>query len=157
MQTTIALNLLDPSSWTGQVVVGLIIGLLLLLVAAFWHWLSIPFKWWRKNKTLHQLIRNRREFVLVYQPQTNFSKTVIFMDGGQIGEGKNNNEHTWRIKRGCLEFLNDDGKVFNRFKFDRDSDRLRSTNDPDIRALFGQYLVPQFRDPGVRSKNENTA
>jgi len=68
----------------------------------------------------------------------------VLLDDGQIGEGKNDNECTWQVKRGCLEFLADDGKVFSRFKLDRDGGRLWSTADPDIRSLFGQYLLLHY-------------
>ena len=145
---TIPSNLFDPGSWPGALsvhVIGALVGGLLLVAAiAVLGWLFGPFKWLWRNRTLPKLIFGRREFILVYQPQDNYSKTVIFLDDGQIGEGKNNNVDTWRIRRGCLEFLADDGKVYSRFGLDKTSGRLACTNDADIRSLFNQYLFPQY-------------
>ena len=107
-------------------------------------WLFGPLKWWWRNGTLRKLIFGRREFILVYQPEAGYSKPVVFLDNGQIGADRNNNEDTWRIRRGCLEFLADDGKVYSRFRLDKASRRLACTNDPDLRSLFGQYLSPQY-------------
>jgi hypothetical protein len=85
------------------------------------------------------------EFILVYNPHSGASKTVVFLDDGQIGAaGRNNNEDTWRIRKGCLEFLTDDGKVYSRFRFDKTTGRLACTNDPDLGSLFNQYLFPQY-------------
>jgi hypothetical protein len=87
----------------------------------------------------------RVEFILVYNPHSGASKTVVFLDDGQIGAaGRNNNEDTWRIRKGCLEFLTDDGKVYSRFRFDKTTGRLACTNDPDLGSLFNQYLFPQY-------------
>jgi hypothetical protein len=146
---TISSTLVDPGSWSGALsvhVIGALVGGLLLVAAiAALSGLFFPLKWWWRNRELRKLIQRRVEFILVYQPQENYSKTVVFLDDGQIGgEGKNQNEDTWRIRRGCLEFLTDDGKVYSRFRFDKTTGRLACTNDADLRSLFGQYLLPQY-------------
>jgi hypothetical protein len=70
MQSVIALSLFDPSSWPDtfplKVVAVVVGGVLLWIVGRVIGWLSIPFKWGSKNKELHDLIQNRREFLLVY-------------------------------------------------------------------------------------------
>ena len=71
-------------------------------------------------------------------------ETISILDNRQIGAGRNNNEDTWRIRRGCLKFFADDGKVYSRFRLDKASGRSACTNDPDLRSLFGQYLSPQY-------------
>lgn len=151
----------DPSSWPGmfflQVVAVVIGGLLLLLVVKVLRFAWTPLKWWRRNRALRELIRRRKEFLLVYQPQSGASKTIILLDGGQIADGRNNNEHTWRVKRGCLEFLADDRKVFSRFKLDQARGRLGSTADPDVRSLFGQYLLPQYQERAAQSDSSGCA
>ena len=145
---TIPSELLDPGSWSGALsvhVIGALVGGLLLVAAiALLSGLFFPLKWWWRNRELRELIGKRREFILVYQPHQNYSKPVLFLDDGQIGAGRNNHEDTWRIKRGCLEFLTDDGKVYSRFRFDKTSGRLACTNDPDLSSLFNQYLFPQY-------------
>ena len=76
---------------------------------------------------------------------TDRSKTIVFLDDGQIAApGRNQNEDTWRIRCGCLEFLTDDGKVYSRFRFDKTTGRLACTNDPDLSSLFNQYLFTQY-------------
>jgi hypothetical protein len=123
-------------------VIGALVGGLLLVAAiAALSGLFFPLKWWWRKKELRKLIQRRVEFILVYQPHENYSKTVVFLNNGQIGgEGRNKNEDTWRIRRGCLEFLTDDGKVYSRFRFDKTTGRLACTNDPDLRSRV-RYLA----------------
>jgi hypothetical protein len=147
MQATGAFNLLDPSSWPGTVFLQVIAGLLLVGVTAVLGWLiGRPVKWWFRGRALHKLIRKRKEFVLVYNPYTGASKAIVLLDGGRISAGMNNNEHTWRVRRGTLEFLAADGKLWSRFKLDEAGSRLAATTDSDVRSLFGQYLLPQHID-----------
>src|SRR5436309_15413278 len=142
---TIPSKLFDPGSWTGALsvhVIGSLVGGLLLLAAiAVLGWLFRPFKWLWRNRTLPKLIFGRREFILVYQPQDNYSKTVIFLDDGQIGEGKNNNEDTWRIRRGCLEFLARSPDVDGKKRasvWEHHSPNVSSTmNPPSLKKLTG--------------------
>jgi hypothetical protein len=146
MLATTDFKLLDPSSWGGTLFLQVVGGLLLVVVLAILGWLTGPIKWWWRSRKLRQFILRRREFVLVYNPSTGASKTVIFLDHGRIGAGKNNNEDTWRVKRGALEFFASDGKLWNRFKIDQAAARFSGTTDPDVRSLFGQYLRPQHHD-----------
>src|SRR5438552_2086781 len=132
-------NLLDPSSWPGTVFLQVVAGLLLLGVVAILGWPTGPFKWWWSSRKLRQFILKREEFVLVYNPSSGASKTVVFLDRGRIGSGTNNHEHTWRVRRGALEFLAADGKLWNRFRMDQTAGRLAGTTDWDVRALSGQY------------------
>jgi hypothetical protein len=123
------------------VVVG---GVLLLLVGTVLRWLGIPFKLAWQNRRLRKLVERRREFILVYNPQTGACKPMRLEDEGRITQGKNQNEDTWRIRRGCLEFVTDDGKLYNRFKLDHAHGRLYGMADEDVLAVFGQYLLPQY-------------
>jgi hypothetical protein len=111
-------ELSDPASWSGafsvHVIGALVGGLLLVAAIAALSLLFFPVKWWWRKRELRKLIRGRVEFILVYNPHTEASKPVVFLDNGQIGAGKNQNEDTWRIKHGCLEFLTDDGRVYSR-------------------------------------------
>ena len=146
MQPTPAIpsKLLDPGSFPGALFSHVVAGVLLVAVIAVLGWVFGPFKWLLRSKTLRKLILARREFILVYNPHTGASKTVMFLDNGQIGAGRNDNEDTWRVRRGCLEFLADDGKVYSRFRLDKASGRLACTNNADLRSLLGQYLFPQY-------------
>ncbi len=137
-------KLLDPGSFPGALFSQVVAGLLLVAVIAVLGWVFGPFKWFWRSTALRKLIFGRREFILVYNPHSGASKTVVFFDNGQIGAGRNDNEATWRVRRGCLEFLADDGKVYSRFRLDKATGRLACTNDPDLRSLFDQYLFPQY-------------
>jgi hypothetical protein len=142
------LKFLDPTSspetFFLQVIAVVVGGVLLIPAIAVLRWLGTPLKWWWRNWDLQELIRRRREFILVYQPNAGFSKPIKLLDNGQIGAGRNNNEDTWRVRRGCLEFLTDDGKVYSRFKLDKAASRLRGTADLDVASVWGQYLYPQY-------------
>lgn len=68
-------------------------------------------------------------------------KRVTFEDGGRVAEGRNNNEDSWRADGNLLEFLNDKGEVYSRFKFDADARRFDHTNDADTKSIKSQYLT----------------
>ena len=130
-----------------HVIGALVAGVLLVATLALLSGLFFPAKWWWRKRELRKLIRGRVEFILVYNPHTDpvGSKTIMFLNDGQIGPpaSKNQYEDTWQIRRGCLEFLTDDGKVYSRFRFDKTRGQLVCTNDADISSLFNQYLFPQ--------------
>jgi hypothetical protein len=108
------------------------------------RWLFIPLKWWRDDRCLRKFIRNRR-FKFMYCPFKNQNKTVTFLLNGEIGEGKNNNENSWRIRRGTLEILGADGKFYSSFRFDYKSGHLIHTNDPNSRSILNQYFEPEWQ------------
>ncbi len=85
---TIPSKLLDPGSFPGALFLQVVAGLLLLAAIAVLGWLFGPLKWWWRSTTLRNLILRRRDFILVYQPQAGYSKRVLFLDNGQIGDGR---------------------------------------------------------------------
>jgi hypothetical protein len=111
-------------------------------VLAILAWFAGPLKWIVLNRRLKQLILNGRRFLFVFNPVTTQSKIVTFLPNGEIGEGRNQNEHTWRIRRGSLEILSSDSKVYSRFSHDKPSGHLKHTNDPDSDSIHGQYFQP---------------
>lgn len=80
-------------------------------------------------------------FRLFYNPPS-YSKRIVFASNGQIIEGNNQNEHTWRIARGKLELLQLDGKVHSRFYYDSSDGSFKHTNDSDTRSIRNQFIVP---------------
>lgn len=88
---------------------------------------------------LRELLLKGR-FRFVFNPATGGSKRVTFLANGQIGEGRNDNEATWRISDGRLEILNAQGALYSRFILLDDNASLHHTNDPDTISLRGQYL-----------------
>jgi hypothetical protein len=78
------------------------------------------------------------KFKFVFNPASGGSKQLTFLPNGDIGDGRNSNEHKWRIVDGCLEILSGDGAVYSRFVLLDDNVSLHHTNDPDTRSLRGQ-------------------
>lgn len=107
-------------------------------------WLTGPLRWWFKRRALRQLLLNDRRFVFVFNPTHGQAKIVTFLPNGKIGEGRNSNENTWRIRRGALEILAQDSKLYSRFIHDKAAGRLVHTNDSDTRSIHGQYMIPHF-------------
>jgi hypothetical protein len=115
-------------------------------------WLSGPLRWFIAGRNLRQILLNGRSFIFVFNPINNQAKFITFLPNGEIGEGKNSNEHSWRIRHGALEILAFDGLVYSRFVHDRKLGKLVHTNDPDTRSTHGQYIHPQFTPWAVASE-----
>jgi hypothetical protein len=81
----------------------------------------------------------KSKYQLVFNPTTGRSKPVTFLPNGDVGEGHNDNEHTWRIQNGRLEFLARDGLVYSRFFLLPDGS-FHHTNDTDTRSIIGQFM-----------------
>lgn len=76
------------------------------------------------------------------------TKLMRFGAGGEILEGRNNNETTWTIRHNLLELVNSDGNVHSRFYYSANDRRFFHTNDPDTMSLQrhgigDQYMVPE--------------
>ena len=82
-------------------------------------------------------------FQLVFNPVSGRKKVVTFLPNGQIEEGRNDNEASWRVKGGRLEILQADGRVHSRFILRSDGSALHHTNEADTLSIKGQYLVPE--------------
>jgi hypothetical protein len=70
------------------------------------------------------------------------AKIVRFLPDGEIADGKNNNEHSWRIEKGKLELLNSNGEIHSRFRFDPASKQFFIERSPEIRCPYEQHLEP---------------
>jgi len=81
-------------------------------------------------------------YTFVYNPKTGRAKTLTFKAGGYIGEGRNDNEHRWRVSRGRLELLNSKLEVYSRFYLLPDGRSFHHTNDDDVPSIKGQYMTP---------------
>jgi len=149
------LNILDPSTPVGTVVLGILKALGTVIILAVLAWLLGPLKWPSQKRRLHKIILSDRRFRFVFNPDANRSKIVTFRADGEIGEGQNNNENRWRIRRGKLEILGYDGKLYSRFAYDQKTGRLTHTNDPDCRSILGQYFTPLFVILGTQSRTND--
>jgi hypothetical protein len=103
-----------------------------------------------KGDQIRPIILNTK-YRLFYNPAVpGLSKTKIMRFGpnGQILEGQNNNETTWRFHGGLLELLDSKGNVHSRFYYSADDKRFFHTNDPDTGAIQkhgirDQYMIPE--------------
>lgn len=134
----------NPATATGSIAINIAGGVGAVLLLGMLAWLGGPLKWWSKGRALRQLLLNGRRFVFVFSPTHGQAKVVTFLSSGEIGEGKNSNENTWRIRRGVLEILAQDGEIYSRFTHDKKNGKLAHTNDPDTRSIHGQYMIPHF-------------
>jgi hypothetical protein len=125
-------------SITGQIVATILAAAVLGMIA----WLAGPLRWWVSARQLRTLLLGGRRFNFVFNPMTGQNKVLTFLENGDIGEGRNSNESTWRIKRGALEILASDGLVYSRFRHDASSGQLRHTNEAELRSIHGQYIHP---------------
>ena len=137
-------DLFNPATATGSIAINIAGGVGAVLLLGFLAWLGGPLKWWFKGRALRQLLLNGRRFVFVFNLTHGQAKIVTFLSSGDIGEGRNSNEDTWRIRRGTLEILAQDGKIYSRFAHDKKNGKLAHTNDPDTRSIHGQYMIPHF-------------
>lgn len=80
-------------------------------------------------------------FKFVFNPQTGKSKFLTFLENGDIGEGRNDNEHHWRVVDGKLEIIEASNYIHSRFVLLNDGKTLHHTNDADTRSIKGQYMM----------------
>lgn len=134
----------NPATATGSIAVNIAGAVGAAFLLGILAWLAGPLRWWFKRRALRQLLLNDRRFVFVFNPTHGQAKIVTFLPNGEIGEGRNGNENTWRIRRGALEILAKDSKLYSRFVHDKTTGKLTHTNDPDTRSIHGQYMIPHF-------------
>jgi hypothetical protein len=137
-------ELFNPTTATGSIAINIAGAVGAVTLLGFLAWLGGPLKWWVKGRALRQLLLNGRRFVFVFNPMHGQAKIVTFLSSGEIGEGRNSNENTWQIRRGALEILAQDSKIYSRFAHDKKNGKLAHTNDPDTRSIHGQYMIPHF-------------
>ncbi|MDO8270596.1 MAG: hypothetical protein Q7U82_01575 [Gammaproteobacteria bacterium] len=129
-----------------SIITDVTVAVVLFFGALILTWMFGPVKWLRENRKLRKIVLSGRKFHFFYRPTEDLFKPVTFLSNGDIGEGRNSNEHTWKIRKGALEIFHQDRKIYSRFRFDPDSGRLKHTNEADCgRSVFGQYIEPMFK------------
>lgn len=110
-------------------------------------WKGVP-----RNAEANQLLSDREveaillayRFRLYFNPKDNRrSRMITFMRAGHLAEGRNNNEDSWRIANGRLEFIQIDGRVHSRFNYIAESNIFTQVNDRDTLGVRGQYMIPE--------------
>jgi hypothetical protein len=138
---------IDPNTTFGSIAVNVIATVIAAAILGGLAWVGGPLKWFVRNRQLRQLLHTDRQFVFVFNPIAGKGKLVTFLSDGTIGEGRNDNENTWKVSKGALEIFASDGKLYSRFIHDKASGLLKHTNDTDTRSIHGQYLQPEFMAP----------
>lgn len=139
-------SLFDPNTSVGSIAMQVLAAIVFAICLVVWGWLYGPIKRWRDGRKIRRVLLSGRRFRFVYRPGEDKSKFVTFLSNGQIGEGHNSNENTWRIRKGRLEIFAQDGVIYSRFRFEPASGKLIHTNDVDCeRSVFGQYFEPYYK------------
>ncbi|MCK9572783.1 MAG: hypothetical protein M0R20_00080 [Candidatus Omnitrophica bacterium] len=97
---------------------------------------NLPYE----SKLGHLLIN--RKYRLIYNPKDGRSKEIGFGKYGKITEGQNDNEYSWHISSKRLEIFGADGKIYSRFRYDKDRQQFLHTNDSDTRSIQNQVIEP---------------
>lgn len=84
-----------------------------------------------------------RPFSLTFNPNHGSgAKRMTFGKNGEILEGGNNNETTWRLDGTKLAFINSEGAVYSRFNFEPSTLGFVNAQDPDTIAKTIQMMTP---------------
>jgi len=84
----------------------------------------------------------RRKYRLIYNATDGRNKEIGFGSNGEITTGRNDNEFSWRISWRKLEILGADGKLYSRFRYDKETDKFYLINGPHNRSLPDQVIEP---------------
>lgn len=137
-------ELLNPDTPVGAVVINIAGTVGTVAILAIMAWITGPLRWLIDGHKLKQILLNNRRFIFVFNPVRGQDKEMTFLPSGEIGEGRNSNEHSWRIHHGTLEIFASDGNIYSRFIQDKKTGKLVHTNDSDTRSTHGQYIQPSF-------------
>jgi hypothetical protein len=130
-------------------VLGLLVGAISVLAAQTTMFQTVKRVMGRVRRNREQTEQNIIDVLvgsrwsLVFNPNPpGRRKEITFLENGKIGEGNNHNEDSWRVRSGFLEILNEQGKVFSRFSYDRGAGVFHHTNDEDTLSLRSQRIEP---------------
>ncbi len=89
-----------------------------------------------------KLVRQRWTFY--FSPNgNNGSKSMTFLPGGVIGEGRNDNEFRWEFEGDMLAIYRRNGDVQNSFRYNAASGRFEYLPDQRAQGFKDQYLQPR--------------
>jgi len=133
----------------GSILIGAVGVLLSVFASGLLEKISTNLGRWLKRKSaseddaLVNLLRSKT-WILNYNPAVKGKeKQIEFKDNDEFGIGKNNNECKWRVRDGLLEILNNEGRVFSRFSYDKGQQQFIHTNDPDTLSIKSQTIRPK--------------
>ncbi len=79
---------------------------------------------------------------LFFNPESGGNKTISFGAEGDIVEGRNDNEHTWKVSNGRLQIFNATGSLFSTFVYDVNKPSFVMLDGESKLANKGQFISP---------------
>ena len=67
-------------------------------------------------------------------------KKISFNPDGTVGDGKNQNEFKWLMRKGFLEIYRQNDALQNRFRYDESADQFICTNDQNAKGIRNQII-----------------
>ncbi|WP_416899250.1 MAG: hypothetical protein ACMVY4_05905 [Minwuia sp.] len=95
----------------------------------------------KSDLSIENSLKNQK-YRLFFNPKNNKSKIISFENDGLIGDGRNENENTWRVKNGFLEIFGEDKKIFSRFLKMKNDNQFVAIQNNDTRNIDGQFIKP---------------
>lgn len=122
----------------GYTVYGGVVALAFSVAYVTWRSMQIS-KWRREVLALRRRSLESRvldqHWTLEFDPKRKRTKAIEFRQGGEVGEGCNDNEHSWSLEGRTLVISRANDELQNRFEYDEKSDRFVSTDDAEADAV----------------------
>lgn len=140
-------------SFTKGVIIGVVAGVLAGIILSVVLWLFRkffetafiePIKTFKENRKIRMLLLSR-SYYLIFEPTSGKRKLINFGNNGEITDGQNKNEHTWKVAKRKLEIYGSDKVIFSRFIYNHKSGKFENSNDPDTRSIQNQIIEPQWK------------
>lgn len=130
----------------GVLIAAAVLGHVLYKNTELWRWKSEALS--LRKSTVRDRLLQPGWHLNFNAKHPNGSKSLEFLEDGGIGEGRNDNEHTWTLEGQILAIRRSNDTLQNRFRYDEATDRFISTDDAEAdavkRGYKGQYI---FRLP----------
>ncbi|HDM8068278.1 hypothetical protein [Vibrio harveyi] len=97
---------------------------------------------WFRSREIKQLLMSRELILYFGGEKSDMHKAINFLEKGDIGAGRNDNESFWKVSFGTLKILDSEKRVFSKFKWNKTKGLMVHTNDPNLPSVMGQYMVP---------------
>ena len=143
----------DPQSYRDGVIIGvattIVGGVVIWLLRSVLKAIFVePVRTFRENRRLRRLLLDRC-YRMTFNPASGKRKPIGFAGDGQITDGQNENEHSWRVRGRKLEIFGNGGHIYSRFRYDAESDSFVNSNDPDTSSIRDQYIKPVWERAGA--------
>jgi len=88
-------------------------------------------------------------YLLIFNPNNKHvnKKIMAFGLNGEILDGKNSNEASWRIRNGLFELIDSEGHIHSQFIYNPDKRIFSQTNNSESGTLKKNGIIDQFMVP----------